>query len=163
MTREPRVRRPAITPSYGLKSADEGELLPWARAVEQLERSRNYWVATTRADGRPHAMPVWGVWVGDAVLFGTDPQSVKGRNLSRSPECVVHLESGDDVVILEGAAENTRNVELLRRAADGFEEKYDWRPEVEEPGEGWWLLRPRRAYAWLERDYPSTATRYDWD
>ena len=43
-----------------------------------------------------------------ALYFGTGRRSVKGRNLSRGPELVVHLESADDLVILEGEAEEVR-------------------------------------------------------
>ncbi len=73
---------------------------------------RNYWVCTTRADGRPHAMPVWGLWLDDAVLFSTDPESVKARNLAARPDVVVHLESGDDVVVVDGRAERLTGSEL---------------------------------------------------
>ena len=105
--REPKaVTRPDMAPSYGLSSEPEG-MLPWGWAVEQLVASRNYWVCTTRPDGRPHAAPVWGLWADDALYFGTDPASRKGRNLAENPELVVHLESGDDVVILEGRVDIT--------------------------------------------------------
>ena len=30
-------------------------------------------------------------------------------------------------------------------------------------GEGWYLLRPKRALAWLESDYVKSATRFDFD
>jgi nitroimidazol reductase NimA-like FMN-containing flavoprotein (pyridoxamine 5'-phosphate oxidase superfamily) len=76
--------------------------LPWGWAEERLASSRNYWIATARAGGSPHAMPVWGVWIDDAVVFGTSARSRKGRNLTRDPRVVVHLESGDEVVVLEG-------------------------------------------------------------
>ena len=44
---------------YGVEEG--GELLPWAWALERLTRSHDYWVATSRPDGRPHVMPVWAV------------------------------------------------------------------------------------------------------
>ena len=53
--------RPHI-PGYGIPTHTEG-LLPWSFALERLEKARNYWVATTRPDGRPHTVPVWGVLV----------------------------------------------------------------------------------------------------
>jgi PPOX class probable F420-dependent enzyme len=83
--------------------------ITWEQAEDQLRAARNYWLTTTRADGRPHAMPIWGVWVGGALWFGTGLESVKGRNLLRDPRAVVHLESGDDVVILDGTAERAED------------------------------------------------------
>jgi hypothetical protein len=65
-------------------------------------------VATTGQHGAPHVAPVWGVWVRDVLWFGTDPASAKGRNLDRDDRVVVHLESGDEVVIVHGRAEAVR-------------------------------------------------------
>ena len=153
---EPAASRPGF-PGYGIVQEEDG-MLPWRWADERLAAGRNYWVSTAGADGRPHAMPVWGVWLGDGVYFGTSPGSRKGRNLGRDPRCVVHLESGDEVVILEGEAEA---IPLDKRVADAYQEKYRYRPNGEgTESEGWFRLRPRIAYAWLERDYPKTATRF---
>jgi hypothetical protein len=131
-------------------------MLDWAWAVDRLEASRNYWIATTREGGRPHAMPVWGVVVEGELWFGTSPSSVKGRNLTRTGELVAHTESGDEPVILEGGVE-TRPVTTA--VADAYEAKYDWRPEADKD---FLVVVPRRAFAWRERDYPESATRFDW-
>jgi nitroimidazol reductase NimA-like FMN-containing flavoprotein (pyridoxamine 5'-phosphate oxidase superfamily) len=71
-------------PGYGISESAEG-MLPWSWAEERLSDSRNYWVASTRPDGRPHLMPVWAVWVGDALYFSTARTSTKARNLFASP------------------------------------------------------------------------------
>ena len=84
-------------------------MLDWAWADERLAASRNYWIVTADADGRPRAAPVWGVWFDDAVVFGTSPASRKARNLARDPRVVINLESGDEVVILEGEVEHDRD------------------------------------------------------
>ena len=131
-------------------------MLDWAWAVERLRAARNYWIASTKPGGAPHAAPVWGLWADGAVVFSTDTESRKGRNLLRDPRATVHLESGDEVVILEGEVER---IELDEDLADAYDEKYGFRPE---PGAGLWLrLSPRVAYAWLETDYPRTATRFE--
>ena len=129
-------------------------MLPWSWATERLVANRNFWVGTTRPDGSPHAAPVWAVWLDDGLWFGTSPQSRKGRNLARDPRVVVHVESGDEVVVLEGSVEVTA---LPDRAADAYGAKYDHRPR---PGDPWFRLRPGIAYAWLEHEYPRTATRF---
>jgi pyridoxine/pyridoxamine 5'-phosphate oxidase len=134
-------------------------MLPWEWALVHLRESRNYWVSTVRPDGAPHAMPVWGVMLDETVYFGTNPTSRKGRNLVRDPRVVVHTESGDECVILEGVVEA---VDVDDRIADAFETKYDWRPK----GDGdsaWYRVRARVAYAWLEKEYPRTATRFVFD
>ena len=58
---DPRVDRPHI-PGYGIPTSTEG-VLPWSWAVEQLERTEIYWLATAGADGAPHLIPIWGAWV----------------------------------------------------------------------------------------------------
>jgi PPOX class probable F420-dependent enzyme len=132
-------------------------MLPWSWAVERLEASRSYWIATTRDDGSPHAAPVWGLWLADGLWFSTSPQSRKGRNLVRDPRATVHLESGDEVVVLEGEVER---VTLDDSTAGAYEAKYAIRPDPADESGLWLRLRPQVAYAWQERDYPRTATRF---
>ena len=129
-------------------------MLAWSWAEEQLVASRNYWIVTVRPDGGPHSAPVWGLWVNGAVVFSTSPESRKGINLANDPRAVINLESGDDVVILEGEIET---IALDDRLADLYESKYDYRPG----GEGdWYALRPRVAYAWREQEFPRSVTRF---
>ena len=154
----PSASRPGFGPDYGIHESDEG-MLAWSWADERLAASRNYWIVTAGAEGMPNAVPVWGIWVDGAVHFGTNTRSRKGRDLARDPRVVIHLESGDEVVILQG---EVQPYVLDEQIADAFKAKYDWRPNPEDPnGDGWYLLRPRRALAWLEADYPKTATRFD--
>lgn len=54
----PEPTRPTMK-NYGIHETEEG-LLDWSWVSEQLTQSQNYWIATTRPDGRPHAAPVWG-------------------------------------------------------------------------------------------------------
>jgi nitroimidazol reductase NimA-like FMN-containing flavoprotein (pyridoxamine 5'-phosphate oxidase superfamily) len=157
---EPRRRRPPFK-GYGVRESADG-MLPWSWATERLAGARNYWVSTTRADGRPHAMPVWGVWLDDAFFFGSGRESAKARNIARNPAIVVHLESGDETVIVEGLAEAVSDDVLLRRIVDVYGPKYDLTPDAsgEDP---WFVVRPQRVYAWAERDYPDSATQFDFD
>ena len=105
-------------------------------------------------------MPVWGVWWDDAVVWSSAPNSVKARNLDRDPSIVVHLESGDEVVILEGGVERR----LIDDAfAEAYGEKYGYRPDASQTARPWFWLAPSRAFAWLEASYPHSATRFDWD
>jgi Pyridoxamine 5'-phosphate oxidase len=106
-------------------------------------------------------MPVWGVWLDDALYFGTSLGSRKARNLASRPEVVAHLESGDDVVIVEGVAEQVAASEAVGPVEDAYAAKYGLRPNLaESEGSTWFAVRPRVAYAWLETDFPGTTTRY---
>lgn len=156
-----KVSRPDM-PGYGLKDENEGKgLYEWSHVTERMIKSRNYWVCTTRPDGRPHAAPVWGAWVDGALYFGTGTTSVKARNIKANPAVVIHLESGDDTVILEGSLELLTNpdVSLTKKIGDAYEGKYNWRPSDFDNG-GWHKLNHQVAFAWHENDFPSTATRW---
>lgn len=160
-TVEPLAQRPAM-PDYGISSDPDG-LLPWSFADQQLAAARNYWIVTTRPDGRPHAAPVWGVWLEGVLYFGTGSSSVKARNLAANPALLVHLESGDDVVILEGEAQWLTDVDpaLWQRIADRYDAKYPgFRPDPPSAQGPFVALRPQTALGWLERDFPRSATRW---
>ena len=152
--------RPSMPQGYGIAKAEAGGMLDWPAVEAKLTESRNYWIATTGPDGRPHATPVWGLWLDGAFFFSTDPTSLKGRNIARNPAIVVHLESGDDAVILEGAAERITDTAVLARFADAYDVKYSFRPDTNDPDFGFYTLRHKVAMAWLEADFPNTATRW---
>jgi general stress protein 26 len=157
----PEADRPRFHESYGIWAADEGAgLLDWAWATERLEQARTYWVASASAEGRPHAAPVWGLWLDDAFWFSTARGSRKGRNLAANPRAVAHLESGDEVVILEGAVEEIGDRKALDRLALAYGDKYTLEIKFDDPGSVVYALRPERAFAWRERDYPESATRF---
>ena len=145
-------------PGYGLDKAESqpGERLPWAEVAGWFERSRNYWIVTASPEGRPHAMPVWGVWLDGTVWFGTNPDSRKARNLKADARLVVHLESGDDVGILEGEVELRTEPDVARRFTEAFNEKYDAGLDLK----GTFVLRPQVGFSWRESDFVETATRW---
>lgn len=160
---EPKASRPHM-PGYGIADADGGKgLLPWSWATERLTNARNYWVATTRPDGNPHAMPVWGVWLDDAFYFSTGTQSRKARNLAENPRCVVGCELGPDQVVVEGLAELQDDAELRRRFAVAYQAKYDW--DTEGFSEPFYAVRPTTVFGLTTTpgDFTATATRWTFD
>src|SRR5262245_16381655 len=98
----PAASRPHM-PGYGV-AKDKTGLLPWSHVTERMDEAQNYWICTVSLDGRPHATPVWGLWVDDRLYFGGSPQTRRNRNLAENPAVCVHLESGSDVIILHGDA-----------------------------------------------------------
>ena len=69
-------------PGYGVFPSDEGSgLLPWEWAEQRLAASEHFWCATVRPDGRPHLMPIWGLWDHSALWFSTGVWSRKARNI----------------------------------------------------------------------------------
>ncbi len=54
-----------------------------------LYRPRTAMLATVRADGRPHAAPIWFDLDGDDLVFTTWHTSVKAANIRRDPRVVL--------------------------------------------------------------------------
>jgi general stress protein 26 len=145
---------------YGISTDDAGKL-DWTWATERLAASRNYWVCTSSPDGRPHVAPVWGLWVDDAFFFATDPTSRKARDIASGSPVVVHLESGDEVVIIDGRADMPSDGAYLERVADQYLSKYGTGIDPDNPDHGMYVVRPTTAWAWREQDFPTSATRYN--
>jgi PPOX class probable F420-dependent enzyme len=50
-----------------------------------LHGTRTGKLATVRADGTPHVVPIWFVLDGDDIIFNTGIATVKGRAMQRDP------------------------------------------------------------------------------
>lgn len=144
--------RPRMPRSYGVPEGEEG-MLSWDHVVDRMAQSRNYWLSTVRPDGRPHAVPVWGVWMDDTLHFGGGGTTRKAKNLGSNTNVAVHTESGEEVAILEGVAEEVADPPLLERIDDAYEEKYGIRH-----GTPVWAVRPAVVLAWS--GFPTDATRW---
>lgn len=145
-------------PGYGIVAENEGAgLLPWSFVEERATRSTNYWISSTRPDGRPHAAPVWGLWHAGAFYFSTGDLSRKGRNIAVNPAISMHLESGAEAVMLEGDAQEVKDKSVLKDLDKAYKVKYGMK--MQGPGVIY-KLNTRRAFAWREHDFPQSATRW---
>ena len=113
-------------PGYDMMFDKNRKSLPWAWAVDRLTNSHNYWLISTWLDGRPHAMPVWGVWVRNSFFFSTGVKSRKYRNLQANPKCIVCPEGAADAVVLEGTSGICSDRALLRECTQAYKKKYRW-------------------------------------
>lgn len=150
-------------PAYGLLGPDEGRgLLPWSFARERLQASRCYWLSTVVPGGRPHAMPVWGVFEREAFFFSTDGTSRKARNLAADPRCVVTTDAAAEAVVLEGRAERVDDVDLLAEIAGAYTAKY---PMGFPPDSHVFGVRPEVVFAFVEahEEFAGSATRWRFD
>jgi hypothetical protein len=157
--------RPSM-PDYGVDTSD-WRALPWSWAEERLTAGRNYWVVTVSAAGRPHALPVWGVWSADELrfAFSCGPRSRKAANLAANPWVVVASEDTVECLSMEGTAQR---VDGDRAAVwtDRYLTKYrPLSPELSAEFLGENLLFevvPERAFAVIEREdeFATRATRW---
>jgi hypothetical protein len=160
----PEPSRPTMPDGYGIPITTEG-LLSWDEVDERLRAAKHYWLATVRPDGTPHSVPRWGVWVDGRFYYDGAPTTRHVRNLEKNPACTLTLESGTEVVIVEGVSTATSAdpAGLGVRLAAAFE-KYapEYAPTAEswagEGGGGLRVITPRRALAWFA--FPTDCTRF---
>jgi hypothetical protein len=151
---------------YGVPETSD-ELLEWSDVQARLTAASQYWMATTRPDGRPHVVPRWGVWVDDRFWYDGAPTTVHVRNLVRSPVCTLHLEDGWKAVIVDGMSQPAEppGVSFGTRLAAGFADKYsdrgyEPRPDAWEGPQagGLRVFTPAKVVAWF--DFPTDVTRF---
>jgi hypothetical protein len=159
---QPTAERPDLPAAYDIQDAQSGQgLLAWSVVSQRLSTVANYWICTTRPDGRPHAVPVWGVWLDEAFYFGTHRDSAKARNLANNPYLSLHLDSSDEVVILEGSVDEVVDPAVRALVDQTMASKYDLEPgntggEVNPL----YTVRPEIAFAWSFDEFGKSATRW---
>ncbi len=158
----PRASRPYI-PGYGVPDSEEG-MLPWEHVTSKLTSAKNYWVCTASKDCRPHCTPIWGTYLDGTLYLEGSSRTRRGRDIAQNPHVVVHLESGDDVVILEGVAEEiVPDSDLAQKLAEAIGSKYEgYQPEPEQWSEGGlYKVSPRVVFAW--KQFPVDATKWTFE
>ena len=99
------------------------------------------------------------MWLAGAFYFATDRGARKSRNLLHEPRVVVHLESGDETVIMNGRASEATGTPLMPKIDRAYVKKYKLRMS-DAPGDlAVFAVVPRVFLAWRERDFPKSATR----
>jgi nitroimidazol reductase NimA-like FMN-containing flavoprotein (pyridoxamine 5'-phosphate oxidase superfamily) len=163
---EPRIERPDMS-QYGVDTPD-WHGLPWSWAAERLAANKNYWVVTVSASGRPHSLPVWGVWDDAAhrFMFSCAPASRKAANIGQNPQVVVTIDDTVHCVSVEGRA--TSIDDDARRGAwvDRYLDKY--RPYSEALSREFvassrmYEVEPDRAFGIVEEEdaFATRATRW---
>ena len=161
----PTVDRPELPEGYGLPETSEG-LLDRGQVEARLVAAKHYWLGSVRPDGRPHAVPRWGVWVEGRFWYDGAPTTRHTRNVEAAPAVTLTLESGTEVVIVEGESHATRaepdglgarlSEAFGKYAADGYSPQPDaWSGEG---GGGLRVITPRRVMAWFS--FPTDCTRF---
>src|SRR5688572_23393114 len=169
----PSVERPAMS-DYGVPT-DPAGALPWSWAQARLVKNKNYWVVTASASGRPHAMPVWGVWLPDTerFWFSCSPNARKARNVAANPQCVVTVDDTVECVSVEGRAriaDQKRDAAAVDQAVSAYARKYCDDPAEYAPMEAFVRahtileVTPLVAFGIIERaeEFGERATRWRW-
>lgn len=128
----------------------------WEYVEKRLTDSVNYWLCTVRPNGAPHVVPRWGVFVDGKFYYDGSPETRHARNLESNSKTSLHLESGSDVVIMDGesAPAPKPSKELAERLAAEYKRKYESEGYAPEPTQwdegGLYVFTPRQCLAWTK-------------
>jgi Pyridoxamine 5'-phosphate oxidase len=140
--------------------------MTWAEVADRLASARTYWLATTTPAGAPHAAPVWGVVTDGTLYVYSERRTVKARNIAHSPRVLVHLESGEDVLILRGLAEDVGPPAAVPQVVAALAVKYarpgdrQFLPEADPDFDVVYAIRPDSAVSWQLADYAGSQRRW---
>jgi pyridoxamine 5'-phosphate oxidase-like protein len=108
--------------------------LSWSRARDLLaagpsERGIDFFLCTTRPDGRPHAAGVGAVWHDGDIYFVSGPATRKSRNLAANPACTIAANLQGLDLVLDGEAARVVDRPTLEKLAGVYRDG-GWPAEV---------------------------------
>ncbi|MBI5952050.1 MAG: pyridoxamine 5'-phosphate oxidase family protein [Chloroflexi bacterium] len=147
----PKISRPKFPKGYVDHPTSE---VTWEYVEKRLIDSVNYWLCTVRPNAAPHVIPRWGVFVDGRFYYDGSPETRHARNLEKNPNVTLHLESGTDVVIMDGASQpaSKPDPKLAKRLAAAYCAKYESQGYAPKPDQwdegGLYVFTPRQCLAW---------------
>ncbi len=142
----------------------------WDDTRKALELAELFWIATVRADGRPHMTPLVAVWLDDALHFCTGEAEQKAVNLRSNQKVILmtgcnQWDGGLDVVV-EGQAIRVTDRSTLQRLAEVWGRKWDGRWQYEPGDDGFqgdeneavlvFSVRPAKVFAFAKGNFSHT-------
>jgi len=161
--RPARVDRPEMPAEYGVGKATEHVV--WSHVEDRLAADRVYWIVTVSAAGRPRVRPVDGMYLDGVLYVGGELSTHWVRELQANPQVSVHLDGGDDVVIVDGTAEVLHGLDddqATKLAAISQAKFPEYGMTAESfRGPGPIAITPRKVIAWTS--FLKDPTRFSFD
>jgi hypothetical protein len=117
----------------GTRAASErGNSRPtdWREAQRRFSKGGWFWLATVRADGAPHVVPVFAAWGGSTFFVASKDTARKSRHLDADGRCVLTHDAGDMHLVVEGTARKLTDNGALATASAAFATVYHWPTRV---------------------------------
>ena len=145
---------------------DSSAGLEWQEIAKRLADVRTLWLATVTPDGAPHSAPVWSAIHADALHIFTSRRSAKARNIAHDPRGLLHLENGEDVLIVHGRFSDSGSPDALPEITRAFASKYtqpgdsEYLPGVDPSVDVIYTLEPTAALAWDLATFDTSQRRW---
>jgi hypothetical protein len=140
--------------------------MTWTEIAGRLAAARAYWLGSTTTSGAPHAAPVWGVVTGETLHLYSERSTVKARNLAADPRVIIHLESGENVLIVRGVVEDLGAPAMVPSVVAALAAKYtrpqdqQYLPDHDPDFDVVYAVRAQSAMAWRLDDYAASQRRW---
>lgn len=161
----PERDRPHLPKGY--ISREPKGMLTWT-AVQRILKAFPYvWLATTDADGRPHLIQSWGVWVDGALYFEGSDRTCWARNLTRDPRLGFGMEQrhnaiyGDAVVDLVRGPDRKLATKIAKAYGAKYGPTFKYRPKPEQYEKSHiFPARPEKLIAFDVKKFNTSAARF---
>ena len=146
-----KVTRPTFPKGYVDNPISE---VTWEHVEKRMRESLNYWMCSVRPNGRPHVVPRWGAYLDGKFYYDGSPETRHARNIVENPYVTLHLESGNDVIIMDGTSQPAGKPapEFAQRLSDALSAKYKSEGYTPKPNQwdegGLYVFTPRQCIAW---------------
>ncbi len=161
----PKRDRPQLPKGY-IKTTPRG-MLTWIAVKKILTTFSYLWIATTDADGKPHLVQQWGVWVDDVLYFEGSEQTRWARSLARDPRLAFGMQTADRAVYGEASVDVVRGPDrkLATKIAKQYAAKYGrgfkYRPKPEQYEKGHvFRAHPTKLIAFDVKKFDTSAARF---
>ena len=147
----PKISRPKLPKGYADNPAS---YVDWEWVAEQMTESKNYWLSSVRPNGSPHVVPRWGVFIDNKFWYDGSPETRHAQNIMKNPNVSLHLESGNQVVMMEGISKSAEKPtpEFATQLAEAIGRKYGedgYSPKPDQWDEGGlYVFTARQCIAW---------------
>ncbi len=138
----------------------------WDDVARRLAPARSYWLVTIDPAGAPHAVPVWGAVADGALHCYTSRSTAKAKHLVRDPRVVVHLESAEHVVVVDGTLEDLGRPSGHPGVLQALDEKYPdpedavYLPSHDPSFDVLYRLHPVHVRMWELEDFDASQQRW---
>jgi hypothetical protein len=142
------VPSPQPQPVTDFEHAVEGDAFPVtgprfsASLTEVPESACRYWISVPGRDGWPSLMPIWGLWLDEAIVFAVDSRSIEISDPEACSASIVQFQTPATASIVDGTLEFTDDPIILARYAEACEAKYGFDMEATTPTTSVYVLWP---------------------